>query len=105
MALAVSMSAVSMSANYLVKRNGVESGPYSQEEALSLLDAGSISSSDLVCFARRWRRLGRDHWFPVEWLRHPPSLRDIRIPRSTAIVWACLAAVLLALVIIRVLQK
>jgi hypothetical protein len=94
-----------MSATYLVKRNGVESGPHSHEEVLMLLDNGSLSPCDLVCFARKWHWLGRDHWFPVEWLRHPPSLRDIRIPRSTAIVWACAAAMLLALVIIRVLQK
>jgi hypothetical protein len=94
-----------MSATYLVKRNGVESGPYNQEHVLTLLDGGHLSPSDMVCFARKWRWLGRDHWFPVEWLSHPPSLRDIRIPRSTAIIWACIAAVLLALVIIRVLQK
>ena len=94
-----------MSARYLVKRNGIESGPYSQEEVVALFDGGDLSSSDLVCFARKWRWLGRDRWFPVEWLRHPPSLRDIRIPRSTAIIWACIAAVLIGLVIIRVLQK
>ena len=94
-----------MSARYLIKRNGVESGPHSQEELLVLLENGSLSPSDTVCFARRWRWLGRDQWFPVGWLRHPPSLRDIKIPRSTAIVWASIAAVLLALVIIRVLHR
>ena len=94
-----------MSAKYLIKRNGVESGPHSQEEVLTQLDSGSLSPSDTVCFARRWRWLGPDHWFPVEWLRRPPSLREIRIPRSTAIVWACIAAVLLALIIIRVLHR
>jgi hypothetical protein len=94
-----------MSVSYRVRKDGGESGPYSQEQVLAMLDRGTVSSSDLVCFARRCRWLGRDHWFPVEWLRYPPSLRDIRIPRSTLVVWACIAALLLVLVVIRILQK
>jgi hypothetical protein len=94
-----------MSAKYLVKRNGVESGPYSHEQVLALVDGGDLFSTDCVCFARKWRWLGRDHWFPIEWLRHPPRLRDCQIPRSTAIVWACIAALGLALVVIYMLQK
>ena len=94
-----------MSAKYLIKSNGAVSGPHSQEEVLTLLDGGRLSGSDLTCFARKWRWLGRETWFPVDWLRHPPSPRDMRIPRSTAIIWACIAAVLLALVIVRILQK
>ena len=66
--------AVNMSARSLVKRNGIESGPYSQEEVVTFFNGGGLSPSNLVCFARKWRWLGRDRWFPVKWLRHPRSL-------------------------------
>lgn len=88
-----------MSARYFIKRAGVESGPYSHEELLSLLDSGSLSPGDVACFARKWRWLGGDQCFPLEWLHHPPGLKDIRIPRSTAVVWACSAVVLLVLLV------
>ena len=102
---AESQLAINMSATYLVERNGAESGPYSHKEVLALLERGCLSPSDMICFARKWRWLGRDRWFPVEWLRHPPTWRDIRIPRSTVLSWACIVGVLLALVLVRVLQK
>ena len=92
-------------ARYLVKKSGVESGPYSKEQILSQLEKGALSSSDLVCFARRWRWLGHDTWFPVEWLRHPPRASDIRIPLSTGLLWAFIWCLFLALLIIFRLRK
>jgi hypothetical protein len=94
-----------MRAKFLVKKNGVESGPFSEQEFLAMLDTGKLSPSDLICFARRWRWLAQDVWFPAEWLRRPLGIRDIRIPRSTAIVWACIGVGIMGLIMIRLLQK
>ncbi len=97
-----------MSTRYLVKKNGAESGPYSQEQVLTLVDNGSLSSSDFACFARKWRWLGQDHWFPVEWLRHPPSAREIRIPRSTVprlVISVCILLAVVCILVIRLLRK
>jgi hypothetical protein len=90
---------------YLIKKNSVETGPFEYGQILARLEDGSLLPSELVCFATKWRRPGREKWFPAAWLRQFPAWGDFRLSRTGRIVWGLLAANVIALIIYRLLHK
>ena len=92
-----------MAAQFMIKTNGVETGPFSAKQLKALSDSGKLAPGACFCLEQmhRWWIPTDLKWIPVVLVLRRPRLRDIKIPRSTAIVWACIAAFFLVLVIIR----
>jgi hypothetical protein len=99
-----------MDTRFIIKVNGVESGPFTAEQLKALVVSGELSPTTPIRSERLHRRwLPTDFaWFPVRFLCAPISLSDIRIPRSSVphlVIYGSLLLAALCMAVLRMLHK